>query len=103
MSAERDQVWSFIREETHDDADSCIWFSYLMRLFNGWSKTRGLDHLNSNDVAPLLRRAGYQLAVSENGSVVVIGLRTRGNRRVMRTADFVPPDAMPMGTASYLA
>ncbi|MFD4170115.1 hypothetical protein ACFWQ1_26625 [Streptomyces albidoflavus] len=97
MSELRDQVWDFLRSETADDAEQCIWFDLFMRCLGGWSARHGMSHPQGNDVVPWLRTAGYHLAVSHNGSVVILGLIMRGTIRPLFTSSQVPPGAMPIG------
>ncbi|MBX4176403.1 hypothetical protein [Streptomyces geysiriensis] len=96
-TAVRDQVWDFLRADTVDDAEKCMWFDAFMRCLGGWSARHGLPHPKGNDVAPWLRAAGYHLAVSHNGSVVILGLTMRGTRHPLFTDSQVPPGAMPVG------
>ncbi|MEV5514465.1 hypothetical protein AB0L50_16355 [Streptomyces flaveolus] len=97
MSEVRDQVWHFLRSESVDADERCIWFDAFMRCLGGWSARHGMPHLSGNDVAPWIRAAGYQLAVAKNGNVVILGLDMRGNHKPRFTEHIVPPDAMPVG------
>ncbi|WP_143675079.1 hypothetical protein [Streptomyces sp. ScaeMP-e48] len=97
MSEIRDQVWDFLRKETTESDDACVWFDAFMRCLGGWSARHGLPHLQGNDVAPWIRAAGYHLAVANSGGVVVIGLSMSGARRPNFTDSLVSPEAMPVG------
>lgn len=97
MSDVRDQVWQFLRSDTRDSDNECMWFDTFMRCLGGWSARKGLSHLQGNDVAPWIRAAGYHLAVANNGGVVIIGLSMSGLRGPNFTDSLVPPEAMPVG------
>ncbi|MBQ0974760.1 hypothetical protein KBZ00_27060 [Streptomyces sp. RK31] len=75
-TADRDQVWEFLREQTADDPTYELYLDHFVKLFNGWSASNGFIHLMRDEIVPHVWDAGYQLKVTRDGQAVIVGLST---------------------------
>ncbi|MEU6334859.1 hypothetical protein [Streptomyces sp. GESEQ-13] len=75
-TANRDQVWEFLRTATVDDPTYDLWLDNFVKMFNGWSSRCRLPYLMRDEIAPHIWDAGYQMKVTRDGQVVIVGLST---------------------------
>ncbi|MFD5454356.1 hypothetical protein [Streptomyces olivaceus] len=74
-----DALCAFLRERTYD-GNHRTFLTNFIAVFTAWCGDRNYGPFHAADIAPLLRQAGYDIAMSQNGALTLAGLRIKARR-----------------------